>query len=114
MWLVTFTALLLLGVLGIVIVANRSSRPSLHIATTTITISNFMFHPMSVTVAPGTTIKVINDDTTVHTLSSVTGVFDTGNIAAHGSKEFFAPLRRGSYQYMCNIHQFMMGSIIVK
>src|ERR1700680_5284805 len=59
---------------------------------TSITISNFMFSPMSLTVQPGATISVINKDSATHTLTaSGPGGFNTGNISHNQTKTFKAP-----------------------
>jgi plastocyanin len=79
-----------------------------------ITISNFMFMPMSLSVSPGATIKVTNKDSATHTLTSSGGQFNTGNITHNQTKSFKAPAKAGTYHYICNIHQYMMGTIIVK
>ena len=79
-----------------------------------ITISNFMFSPMTDTVAPGATISVTNTDPVTHTLSATGGAFNTGEIASHHTKTFKAPTKSGSYHYICDIHQYMMGTIEVK
>ena len=81
---------------------------------TSITISNFMFQPMSLTVAPGSMVKVTNKDSATHTLTATAGQFNTGNITQNETKSFRAPTKPGTYKYMCNIHQYMMGSIVVK
>jgi plastocyanin len=79
-----------------------------------ITISNFMFTPMSLRVSPGATVKVTNKDSATHTLTATGGQFNTGNITQNQTKTFKAPSKAGTYHYICNIHQFMMGTIIVK
>jgi plastocyanin len=81
---------------------------------TSITITNFMFQPMSLTVAPGGTVSVTNKDSATHTLTATGGQFDTGDIDQNHTKTFVAPMKPGTYHYICNIHQYMMGSIIVK
>lgn len=80
----------------------------------TITIKNFMFSPMKVTVEPGEKIKVVNKDTVTHTLTATGGQFNTGNVGHNVTKTFQAPTKRGTYDYICNIHQYMMGEIVVK
>jgi plastocyanin len=92
--------------------AATSVRSSTH--GTSITISNFMFQPMSLSVAPGATIKVTNKDAATHTLSATGGQFNTGDISQNHTKTFTAPMRPGTYHYICDIHQYMMGSVIVK
>ena len=79
-----------------------------------ITISNFMFHAMSVTVKPGATVSVTNKDSVTHTLTATGGQFNTGDITQNQTKTFKAPRRPGTYSYICNIHQYMTGTIIVK
>jgi plastocyanin len=80
----------------------------------TITISNFMFKPMVLKVSPGATIKVINKDTSVHTVDATGGQFNTGNILPGKTKSFKAPTKPGKYHYICAIHTFMKGTIVVK
>ncbi|HEY1652327.1 MAG TPA: cupredoxin domain-containing protein [Acidimicrobiales bacterium] len=84
------------------------------VAPNTVTISNFMFSPMTAAVAPGTTVKVVNKDAVTHTLTATGGQFDTGDIAPGQTKTFTAPTKPGSYHYICNIHQYMMGTIQVR
>ena len=81
---------------------------------TQITISNFMFSPMTLTVSPGATISVFNKDSATHTLTATTGQFNTGDVAQNQTKTFKAPMQAGTYNYRCNIHQYMLGSITVK
>jgi plastocyanin len=82
----------------------------------TIVIKNFMFAPMSVTVAPGAVVTVHNEDTVTHTLTDESDpkLFSTGDIAAGQSKTFKAPNTAGSYSYICSIHQYMTGTIVVR
>ena len=80
----------------------------------TIVISNFAFQPMQLLVTPGASIRVINKDTVIHTLSAVRHEFNTGNIRPHRTKTFRAPRKPGIYAYICSIHQYMTGEIIVK
>ena len=82
--------------------------------TSTITISNFMFSPMSAVVTAGAMVTVTNKDSVTHTLTATNGQFDTGNIAGGQSKTFTAPSKAGTYHYICNIHQYMMGTIVVR
>ena len=79
-----------------------------------ITIQNFMFSPMHDSVSPGETVSVTNKDSATHTLSATGGQFNTGNIMQNQTKTFTAPMKPGTYDYICNIHQYMMGTIVVK
>jgi plastocyanin len=78
-----------------------------------VTIANFAFSPATITVAPGATVSVTNKDTVVHTLTSLTSVFNTGNIQPNQTLTFTAPTKPGRYPYDCNIHQFMKGVLVV-
>jgi len=83
-------------------------------STETITISNFMFSPMHASVAPGSTVSVTNKDSVTHTLTATGGRFNTGDIGPGQTKTFRAPSKAGTYDYICNIHQYMMGTIVVR
>lgn len=80
----------------------------------TIVISNFIFKPMVLKVAPGATIKVMNKDNVVHSVDANGGQFNTRNIAPGRTKSFKAPKKPGKYHYFCAVHTFMMGTIVVK
>ena len=88
----------------------------------TITISNFLYSPSNLSVKPGTTITVVNQDSTAHTLTSqsalgdftkgaVSGVeFDTGSFT--GTTTFTIPSTApvGTViPYFCTIHKSTMG-----
>lgn len=83
-------------------------------ATQSITISNFMFSPMHASVAPGSKVSVTNKDSVTHTLTATGGRFNTGDIGPGQTKTFTAPSKAGTYDYICNIHQYMMGTIVVR
>jgi plastocyanin len=91
-----------------------SSSGSAATSTKAITISNFMFSPMHAAVAPGSTVSVTNKDSVTHTLTATGGQFNTGDIGANQTKTFTAPTKPGTYHYICNIHQYMMGTIVVQ
>ena len=78
-----------------------------------ITITNFMFSPMALRVLPGATITVTNKDSATHTLTATGGQFNSGVIAQNQTKSFEAPRTPGTYHYICNIHQYMTGTITV-
>jgi plastocyanin len=105
------TGVLLLGVAAL----GVATGPSVGATSTTnsIVISNFMFKPMTLKVAPGATIKVTNEDKVDHTVTAKGGQFNTGNIAPGKSKSFKAPKKAGKYHYFCAIHTFMLGTVVV-
>jgi plastocyanin len=75
-----------------------------------------MFAPANLTVAAGTVVTVHNEDTVTHTLTDKADpkLFGTGDIAAGQSKTFTAPGKAGSYGYICMIHQYMTGTLVVR
>ena len=80
-----------------------------------ILISNFAYTG-SLTVKPGQTVSVTNEDATQHTLTDVTpGGFSTGTIEASGAtREFTAPAQPGSFPFVCRFHPTMKGTLIVQ
>ncbi len=81
---------------------------------TSITIKNFAFSPSTLTVTAGTRVTVHNDDSATHTVSAVSGAFNTGDVAPGGTVTFTAPATAGTYPYICMIHQFMHATVIVR
>jgi plastocyanin len=79
----------------------------------TIDIDNFAFAPATLTVTPGTTLTWKNEDDSPHRIGDKNGTFksaalDTDDTFSH---TFAAP---GEYPYICTIHPYMAGKIIVK
>lgn len=78
-----------------------------------ITIDNFDFAPMTLTVAAGTTVTWTNNDDIPHTVRAVDGSFRSKPMDSADSYSFtFA--RPGVYAYFCSIHPKMVGKVIVK
>ncbi|HWE56443.1 MAG TPA: cupredoxin domain-containing protein [Acidimicrobiales bacterium] len=92
---------------------KSSSGPTGSAGGNTIVIKNFAFSPQKITVAPGATVTVHNEDGATHTVTGNGGAFDTGNISGGATKTFTAPTKAGSYGYICNIHQYMTGTLAV-
>jgi plastocyanin len=105
---------LLLAACGGAAKSGTPTAASTSVSGTHITISNFMFSPMSLTVSPGATVKVTNEDSVTHTLTATGGQFNTGDITQNQTKTFTAPTKPGTYHYICAIHQYMMGTVTVK
>jgi plastocyanin len=79
----------------------------------TVQIDNFAFAPATLTVTAGTTVTWKNDDDSPHRIGDKKGTFtsaalDTDDAFSH---TFAAP---GEYPYICTIHPYMVGKIIVK
>ncbi len=76
-------------------------------------IAGFEYDPEPVTVKAGTEIAWTNTDSAPHTATADDGSFDTGNLDQDqtGSVTFGKP---GEIGYICDIHPFMVGSVIVE
>jgi plastocyanin len=79
----------------------------------TIDIDNFAFTPPTLTVTAGTTVIWKNEDDSPHRIGDKNGTFksaalDTDDTFSH---TFAAP---GEYPYICTIHPYMVGKIVVK
>ncbi len=79
----------------------------------TVEIDNFAFAPAALTVTAGTTVTWKNDDDSPHRIGDKNGTFtsaalDTDDTFSH---TFAAP---GEYPYICTIHPYMIGKIVVK
>jgi plastocyanin len=76
-------------------------------------IDNFNFTPATLTITAGTTVTWKNEDDSPHRIGDNDGTFksaalDTDDTYSH---TFTAP---GEYPYICTIHPYMVGKIIVK
>jgi plastocyanin len=94
--------------------SGGGAAPATHSAPNTIIIKNFMFSPASLTVSPGAKVTVKNEDSTAHTVTSSMKSFNTGNVAGGATMTLTAPTKPGSYSYICDIHQYMQGTLVVK
>jgi len=70
------------------------------------------YSPVNYTVSAGTTVTWVNHDGTTHSVTSDTGLFDSGPLPpdASFSYTFTQP---GVYHYSCWYHSWMTGTIIV-
>jgi plastocyanin len=79
----------------------------------TVSIKEFMFSPVSITVAPGTTVRWKNLDGEPHTIRSVEATFRSNALDQNDSFTFKFD-KPGTYRYVCSIHPQMVGTIVVK
>ena len=81
----------------------------------TIEIHNFAFQPATVTVHPGDTVEWKNEDSAPHTATGSTPRpgFDSGVIQS-GAAWRYEAREKGTYNYICTIHPYMKGTLIVQ
>lgn len=76
-------------------------------------IVGFAFDPPSLTITVGDTVTWTNLDAAVHTATSTTGAFDSGDLDQNESWSFTFTTP-GTYDYLCTPHPFMTGTIVVE
>ena len=81
-------------------------------ATHAVSIADFAFAPATLTITVGDTVTWTNEDPLVHTATSTSGAFDTGDLGQGESSSvtFTTP---GTYPYLCAPHPDMTGQVIV-
>jgi plastocyanin len=78
-----------------------------------VTVKNFSFAPMSLTVPVGSTVTWTFDDSAKHTVTAKDKSFSSPDLSSGQTyKHIFTTA--GTYQYICSIHQYMTGTIVVK
>lgn len=79
-----------------------------------VAIEDFLFSPEDLTIEVGDTVTWTNLDSFSHTATSTSGPasFDSGNLAT-GDTFSFTFDTAGTYEYFCEIHPNMIGSITV-
>jgi plastocyanin len=79
----------------------------------TITISNFTFGPMEITVPVGATVTWVNGDDVPHTVRAVDGAFHSKPLDTD-ERFSFTFTRPGVYNYFCSIHPKMTAKVSVR
>jgi amicyanin len=81
-------------------------------ARTSVKIDNFKFGPRTLTVTAGTKVTWTNDDAVAHSVNFSSGKINSKTLDQHAkfSHTFTTP---GTYKYICAIHPFMHGTIVV-
>ena len=82
-------------------------------APTTVTIKNFDFMPMAISVPVGGSVTWKNLDGEPHTVTSLDGLFRSGALD-EGDSFTFKFTKPGVYRYLCSIHPKMTASVTVK
>jgi plastocyanin len=81
--------------------------------TVQVSIKNLAFNPASIIIKAGQSVQWTNDDTTTHTVTSDSGVWDSGHLTP--GKTFTQQFpTAGTFPYHCNIHTFMQATITVQ
>ena len=70
------------------------------------------YTPANFTITVGRTVTWANKDTTAHTVTSTTGLFDSG-ILSPGQTFSHTFTQTGVYNYYCTLHSWMKGNVTV-
>jgi plastocyanin len=79
--------------------------------TAKVTIKNFTYHKPKLHVSKGTKVVFANKDGATHT-ATAKGKFNTGKIK-HGHSVAIKFKHKGTFKYLCTLHRFMKGKIVV-
>jgi LPXTG-motif cell wall-anchored protein len=98
---------------GSALVSSLARPATAHAANdTSVTISDFKFTPASITIHVGDTVTWTNDGPSAHTATANNGSFNTGVLQkGHSGSHTFTTA--GTVTYICQIHPFMHGTIVV-
>jgi plastocyanin len=86
--------------------------PAAAAADAQVRIVDFGFQPADRTVDAGAVVTWTNDGATTHTASAVDGAFDVGALEP-GRSGSFTFAAAGRYEYRCQLHPGMVGTIVV-
>ena len=75
-------------------------------------ISGFAFVPAGLAIAPGDTVVFTNRDLAPHTVTSESGLFESGRLGS-GQSVRMSFGQAGDYPYLCSLHPRMRGRIRV-
>jgi amicyanin len=91
---------------------RRATFENVRVATDAVHIKNFAFSPATITVKAGSTVVWTNDDAIQHDVT-----FDGGGITSsvlnHSDTFSHTFPTAGTYHYICSIHPFMHGTVVV-
>jgi len=97
---------------AIITISDSCSKASDLPGTNEVFIQGMAFDPGTITVAANTTITWTNKDGVAHTITSDTGLFDSGTISANGVYSHLFNTA-GTFPYHCTIHPAMTANVIV-
>jgi amicyanin len=105
----------LLAAVGLGLLRGGEDRDALAADGTEVKIDNYSFSPGTLTVPVGTTVTWINRDETPHTVVAQ----DAGHSFRSGGldtddKFSFTFEKAGTYTYICTVHPYMTGKVVVQ
>jgi plastocyanin len=90
-----------------------SSGPAAVVVTNSVSIKNFAFNPSTIRVRPGTRVTWVNHDEDAHTVTFQSNL-KVASYPLQGNQSYSYTFGTpGTYHYICSIHPFMHGTVIV-
>lgn len=81
---------------------------------TPVAITNFVYEPQELTVAPGTKVTWTNKDSAPHNVQDISELNIRISIDLKQGETFSITYQNpGSYSYICSLHPFMTGTVKV-
>lgn len=77
-------------------------------------IQNFAFNPANLSVKVGDDVKWRNDDSMVHRIDGITDASMKSSDLDRGDTYQFTFDQTGTLEYICGIHTYMKGSVVVR
>lgn len=94
--------------------ADRAASPSTTaVAVDIVDVRNFSYEPGVITVAPGTTVTWRFHDQPRHDVAATDRAFASELLTAGQEYTHTFPTA-GTYDYLCTVHQYMTGTVIVR
>jgi plastocyanin len=117
MLLITVATLVVVSTLFVVSASGAHKHPTAKAQkhpTRTVLIQGFRFKPANITIKRGTKVRWINKDSHPHTATATKkSSFDSGRLGK-GQRYTHTFKSVGKKSYLCEIHPFMRGSVVVK
>src|SRR5258708_5943689 len=92
--------------------AGKTASAANPVATNAVRITNFAFSPATITVKAGSTVAWTNDDAIQHDVTFDSGGINSGAMNHNDTFSHTFPTA-GTFHYICSIHPFMHGTVIV-
>ena len=78
-----------------------------------VTIKNFAFSPVTITVKAGQSVTWTNEDSIGHSATADDNSWDTG-VLSQGQSKAITFAKAGTYTYHCSVHPNMKATVIVQ
>lgn len=82
--------------------------------TTNVIMTNMLFTPSQITIEQGETVTWTNNDSVDHTVTADTGNGPKSETIKPGSTYHYTFNEVGSFQYHCEFHSAMHGTVVVR